>query len=159
MHHRCNRMHKVLLQSLKNCFKQVDLPVLFDGLCLHILHFFGIGSNLCETYISSWKWKKKELLSNFYQLSQQLVKEIRHPACWLSCILMAESWQGGHSLSISATWTFKSGGFFSHFCQHTVPHNPGFSVHAQTHAHADVFMWLHVFTTVASRLSVEVFCL
>lgn len=24
--------------------------MLFDGLCLQILHFFGIGSNLCKTY-------------------------------------------------------------------------------------------------------------
>ena len=109
--------------------------MLFEGLCLHILYFFGIGSNLCKTYLSPWK-KKNQLLSNFYQLSQQTVKEIRHPACWLCCIPMAESWQGGHSLLGFHSTNMWICIFFSHFCQHTEPQNTGLSFLVRTHASA-----------------------
>lgn len=84
---------------------------------------------MCKSYISPQKGKN-QLLSNFDRLSQQLLKEIRYPACCLCFMQVAESWQGG---PFSTIWTSESV-FFPIFCQHTLPHNPGFSVHVWTHA-------------------------
>lgn len=82
------------------------------------------------------KTKKTQLPSNFYQLSQQLVKEIRQPACWLCCILMAESWQGGHSLSGFCNMNISISGIFSDFCYHTIQDFQ--FTYKHMHVHADV---------------------
>lgn len=163
MHHGCNGMYVVLLQSLKNCWKQPDLLVLFDGLCLHILRCFGIGSNLCKTYISPWKWKKPATF-DFYQLSQQLVKEIRHPACWLCCMLIVLHTDGRELAGRSFPVQFLQHehlnmGFFQLLTAHRATQARIFSSRMNTCVCTQMFTftWLRVFASVESRLSFDVF--
>lgn len=118
--------------------------MLRQGLCLHVIDFFGLGSKLCKTWISPWKWKKAAI----FKLSSAVPAACKgDQTCSLLMVLHTDGTElAGRSGLLSATRTFESVFFSPFMSEHGSTQSRIFSMDTRVHADVCVHAALRVCT-------------